>query len=910
MNRSITILTFLILIILYNLSTFSQTNPIPNHSFELWAGNDPVGWTTENADIPGSTTLSTDAQDGLFSAKLTKQDTFTWCGGKANAYLLGGAKINERYSSFRFYIKSTDNPESNCWQYECGAVLFKNGVQIGIGGEEIDLSATTGWTEKLFDINYSVPDVPDSVFIAFVLYDSVMNPSSYVLIDNVSLIDSNKLTITRPLGGEKWIAGIKDTIKWEGWAEDDTVAIFYSDDDGNNYDIIDTNIPANMGEYIWKIPETILSTKCRINIKSHKDQSITDTSGIFKIKGYVLTRDSSGQYEPFRFHQDKWNFSNFGENMWPRSWWLQFDYNGNDPFTGLQYGFQTPLRKPFSNTDSSDFPDWPLFVKAFGVDQCYWSTTLGIYKIMALIKWAALKKKWHGSCSGFAISSLQAFSHTDDFKTKFSEVPAFMNLISVTLDTSVRKVINELWIHWFGNPHRNYFSSLIKTPNQTLNDVKKMLLADNPDPGYLYFSNNNGGGAHAVTPYKLWHDPNREEHYRIYVYDNSYPLREDAYIGIDTSAFQSNGSWLSLLQPGWGGNKLLYLSDPVSTYLSDNLIFKPNREIAASTSTLIEMIPSLATDIIIRNGMGETIGFKDSIVIDNMKNAIPLTPATGSIIPPYAYIIPEGSFNISFDNFRDSTVELSIFTDTTGYTYNRSGVTEHQTDLLNYDGIFSYSNPDNEKKIISIGSTVVENNTTEKAYNILNCDVSENDSLSFSFVDNYNYKITNVGVEKTYNLSIEYASAISNPYFLSPEIILSDNSSHRIVPDWTDLQIVSIYIDLGNDGTIDDTLYLSNTVDVEDQGSLYIPEEYRLEQNYPNPFNPTTTIRYSIRTAGVVTLKVYNLIGEEIATLVNEEKSAGNYDINFDATLLPSGIYFYKLQAGSFTETKKMILIK
>jgi len=86
--------------------------------------------------------------------------------------------------------------------------------------------------------------------------------------------------------------------------------------------------------------------------------------------------------------------------------------------------------------------------------------------------------------------------------------------------------------------------------------------------------------------------------------------------------------------------------------------------------------------------------------------------------------------------------------------------------------------------------------------------------------------------------------------------------------------------------------------------------EFHLEQNYPNPFNPFTVISYQLPVAGNVILKVFDVLGKEIATLVNEEKSAGNYEIDFNASSLSSGIYFYRLQAGSFVQTKKMILLK
>ena len=88
------------------------------------------------------------------------------------------------------------------------------------------------------------------------------------------------------------------------------------------------------------------------------------------------------------------------------------------------------------------------------------------------------------------------------------------------------------------------------------------------------------------------------------------------------------------------------------------------------------------------------------------------------------------------------------------------------------------------------------------------------------------------------------------------------------------------------------------------------PLTFSLEQNYPNPFNPSTTIKYSIPELSKVKLTLFNLLGEEVATLVNEEKVSGNYTVDFNATNLPSGVYFYQLKAGEYIETKKMILIK
>lgn len=89
-----------------------------------------------------------------------------------------------------------------------------------------------------------------------------------------------------------------------------------------------------------------------------------------------------------------------------------------------------------------------------------------------------------------------------------------------------------------------------------------------------------------------------------------------------------------------------------------------------------------------------------------------------------------------------------------------------------------------------------------------------------------------------------------------------------------------------------------------------VPSKFELAQNYPNPFNPATKIRYTIPDAGLVTLKIYNLLGEEVVTLLNEEQSSGVYEVTFNASQLSSGIYFYTLTSGDLVSTKKMMLLK
>ncbi|MBZ0200795.1 MAG: T9SS type A sorting domain-containing protein [Ignavibacteriaceae bacterium] len=141
-------------------------------------------------------------------------------------------------------------------------------------------------------------------------------------------------------------------------------------------------------------------------------------------------------------------------------------------------------------------------------------------------------------------------------------------------------------------------------------------------------------------------------------------------------------------------------------------------------------------------------------------------------------------------------------------------------------------------------------------------------------------------------------------------------------------QVIDIIEDKINDGTIPQSridesyariinlkIKYGFITDVKELAATEIPSNFSLYQNYTNPFNSTTTIKYSIpsiinQQSSIINLKVYDVLGNEIATLVNEDKSPGSYEVTFNAKYLSSGIYFYKITTGGFSSTKKMILLR
>jgi len=109
--------------------------------------------------------------------------------------------------------------------------------------------------------------------------------------------------------------------------------------------------------------------------------------------------------------------------------------------------------------------------------------------------------------------------------------------------------------------------------------------------------------------------------------------------------------------------------------------------------------------------------------------------------------------------------------------------------------------------------------------------------------------------------------------------------------------------------TFNITFKRDNQISISQIGTN-LPDKYALEQNYPNPFNPATSIRFSVPEKSFVSLKVFDLTGKEVNSLVNEVVNPGNYEYTFDGSILTSGVYFYRITTNSFTETKRMTLIK
>ena len=163
--------------------------------------------------------------------------------------------------------------------------------------------------------------------------------------------------------------------------------------------------------------------------------------------------------------------------------------------------------------------------------------------------------------------------------------------------------------------------------------------------------------------------------------------------------------------------------------------------------------------------------------------------------------------------------------------------------------------------------------------------------------------------------SSDIDSVATTPDFNTPPIASGDTleTSLHVFTDTTSIATAYVQIEVGTFRnpedriTIDFIATTDPTVSVRENGLV---NTYYLFQNYPNPFNPKTRISYKINEPGLVQLKVYNILGVEVATLVNEHKNSGNHSVDFNASNLSSGVYLYSLSVNNFTQTRKMILEK
>lgn len=532
---------------------------------------------------------------------------------------------------------------------------------------------------------------------------------------------------------------------------------------------------------------------------------------------------------------DDWQFENYKSNMWPESWWSQFDYTSYPYPWYWQY---------FCN--SQDFPDWPLFVELFGESQCYWDPPPGIvvYKKRAELYWRIIVESykhedqygvhyWPGSCFGFSISSLLYYNN---YRSVESDFGCFA-LYDVALTDSSRKVVNKYNPALFGKEHLDDFlNGWKKTPRQTLAELKQMLAANSENNRILsmFPEESDRFIGHGVVPCSLAQDGATPGLYHVHIYD-SYAPGEYRIVDIDSAA----GTWQNWW--GWSGSKGLFLMDEVSEYVGYPTIpgmFPLKGGEAGEPSEGEDAVPIFNTsscDIVISNLEGDSIGHVESsgkgatfVAMENASPILSSTPDIQSGRPPVGYLVPPDAYDTRISNSRDSILYFSVFSDSAVLWYGRNDCRQDQTDHLGFSEggrRFETTNLDEAAKNISFKG-VSPLPDREMTAEFKNLDLSLEEGFVFEIVDRTCFKVSNEGGEKAYDLTLELGTRELNPFFTHDGVPLGEGCVHRICPDWEllDVEPVAILIDCDSDGEFEDMMYVENqwerSGDIKRDGSV------------------------------------------------------------------------------------------
>jgi len=589
------------------------------------------------------------------------------------------------------------------------------------------------------------------------------------------------IQVWNPVKGSFWLAGTVDTIRWITRKKIDSVNIFLSTDSGVTQQQIAHGIPGNSGSFGWRMPDSIMSRKCIITVKEATDTA-KGASGMFKVKGTYLTRiNAAGQYEKFMQPRDQFSFGNEPQWMWPKSWWKQFNYLiAVDPVTGKLFPQDTFY--PFRTAAESSFSDWPNFVNAFGVDQCYWTPTMYGYKEKALTKWSSVKSEWGGSCFGIATAALMAFDDKSRFLSAFPQVPSFSTLDGVLCTDSVRLVINQLFIYQFGATHDAHIEARwnTTTPTQTLQELRNDFLNDSRDVKTLnIYKHSKDQGSHIIVAYKIEHDTVNPRNYWISVYDNSYNTDYNARIKVDTVA----DTWDYSNWPGWGSDKGLFLLDPVSAYYTQDSLtnrvssFGPpvitGGKQHLTSSKHWELYSSSRSSIIIKDLEGKRIGYQDQKLFNEIPGARSKILLNSKEAPPIGYLLPPGRYTITLGEAIDSTISFSLLSDSSVMTYQHRGIKSLQTDQLEINDHRSMRivNSDSEPKKIDM-KIVVEEQKAEKIFRLRNFDMQQGDSVSVGAIVNDQLQLSHTGTAPTkFDIRIEHNSKEGRTGMIFPRIL-------------------------------------------------------------------------------------------------------------------------------------------
>ena len=415
---------------------------------------------------------------------------------------------------------------------------------------------------------------------------------------------------------------------------------------------------------------------------------------------------------------------------------------------------------------------------------------------------------------------------------------------------------------------------------------------------------------------------------------------------------------IALINTGTGSNYGLYSFDsPKLVWKGDYSVIHRSRTNSTSTGTWNTFYNYYANDDISAANINSALEEQSYVIVwaelqgyynryiksTNLSTQILMSGIRGKDLQVSNYTALWDGVTINVfnnDYYHSSPFSFQLFNFYEGFS--------KQGNLISKEGRFGTVMKNEAEFYFGMGDITLDNNLINFKPSIDTLEIISNESLN-SYLVSEPFQV-NDNSSLTYTVfygvkdSMEALSNLSNSESVSFKIELIDNSTNEVLGVFDEItqnnqnlvayENISYQINTSGIGnrtvrlrlTVNENLSVANyslskiysdggslskskIKEVSWNGSLTV-KEYSLEQNYPNPFNPRTNIKFQLPKSGFVTLKVYDILGKEITTLINEDKAQGQYEVNFDASSLASGVYIYKINAGDFNSTKKMILVK
>lgn len=910
-------------------------------------GDEWEHYTTENSDLPSN----------LISSVVTQSDNELWVSTlPTDSNPVNGGLLHIENDDWTIYTTNNGLPSNyvRAHAFEEDKYLW---ASFGADSDTEDFTHAGILAE--FDGNdWSVIAEKEEFFnyLGWLIVDSNQNKwlagDFNVIGGGVGSLNQAFLTFTEtPDGASLLKIGTEIDLRWDAGVRVERVTLEYSVDGGNSWNLIASDVDANEFSYPFTLPD-YHDMEMILKVSSDTHEEVFDETEAFTLidpdQPYYHLRNllSDGTYELYDPLVHGWQMDNSPETMWPEEKWENIEYSG-------------PLARWPEEGVSSDFPSFDALVRAFGEDRTIKRHSFAgniVPTLQARVWWMALKKQgYNGVCHGFSVTSLLAFSDGVSSMSNLGTSVGTINLYDAEVNNDIRKLMSTVWTRQWSRDHfpAQFFNALsssalqylvslggeltlndllagdfgdliekeevFRAPSKTLEDVKSMLNRVGPGVYYqplIMFPEDDIMGGHSVLAYKAEQDEGDPDIWRIYIHDSNNPSDINTHVMVDTG-----NEYYEYAGTGFKGSTGLFLGDNTEGYkTTSRMIYKPDPHSEEDIRNQITGLEDIGymftlfspdTDIRITDKLGNVTSLEGGSSSRNIPGSFPIVPMVGDLHDPIGYYLADLEYDVELDYLNGEEGNFTAFSKNKMYNYINHEPSGSDNDKLRYGNSLSvYGN----NQVFDM-EVMHQQDMGEKMFRLRDVSVVSGDSVSFNLENDKELVVNNYGSSTSLDLELRTDFGEDN-YFLFENLELDESSGYKIsVTDWVDIadQEVTLSIDSNLDGEYDDSKSLTSmpvSSSEESERMQDIPEGFELAQNYPNPFNPTTQISYSLPGQTHVQVTVYNTLGQEVATLVNETKNAGRYEVSFDASGLSSGVYIYRLQTDSYTETRQMMLIK